>query len=115
MTLNTLADEIYMNAVTHGFWDNNQTPEERAKLIPEKVALMHSELSEVLEEYRNGHSPTETYHKDGKPEGIPTEIADVIIRALDFSAGYGIDIDAIVRRKMLYNASRPFKHGGKLI
>lgn len=67
------------------------------------MALIHSELSEALEEYRNGREPTEIYYTDsvctengrlcvpdaedecgayrrGKPEGIPIELADVIIR-----------------------------------
>jgi NTP pyrophosphatase (non-canonical NTP hydrolase) len=113
MELNQLAKEIYNNALSKGWWQ--ECGDARNKLIPEKIALMHSELSEALEEYRNKHAPTEIYFKDGKPEGIPVEIADVIIRALDFCAGYGIDIEEVINAKMKYNASRPFMHGGKLI
>lgn len=115
--LNILASSIYENAASKGWWNEN-TPEERAAKIPEKIALMHSELSEALEEYRDGHPPTAIYYKESnpqKPEGIPMEIADVVIRALDFCAGYGIDIDEALRIKMKYNATRPFKHGGKVI
>jgi len=111
MELNRLAQDIYQNAKNKGFWDGP----DRNRLIPEKIALMHSELSEALEEYRNKHAPDEIYFKDGKPEGIPVEIADLIIRALDFCAGYGINIDEVMEAKMKYNASRPFMHGGKLI
>jgi NTP pyrophosphatase (non-canonical NTP hydrolase) len=40
-------------------------------------------------------------------------LADVIIRILHFSGKHGIDIEQAVREKMLYNESRPMKHGGK--
>ena len=41
---------------------------------------------------------------------VEEEIADVIIRILDLAGHYNIDLDSIVRLKMDYNASRPYKH-----
>lgn len=82
----------------------------------ELIALCHEELSEALREYRNGHQPNETYHgEDGKPEGIPTELADVILRVLDMCGHYGIDIGSMLAEKNEYNKARSFKHGGKVI
>lgn len=48
-----------------------------------------------------------------KPEGIPTELADVIIRVLDYCAYAGIDIENVLEVKHEYNKSRPYRHGGK--
>jgi NTP pyrophosphatase (non-canonical NTP hydrolase) len=77
---------------------------------------MHSELSEMLEEHRDGHQPTETYYTEkGKPEGIPSELADLIIRALHFAGIFGIDVAASVAEKHEYNLTRPHRHGGKVV
>ena len=105
--INEVAKEIHENAVKHGWWEDERS-------FPEIIALIHSEVSEALEEYRNGHSATEVYYGyDEKPEGIPIELADVIIRILDYCAYAGIDIDAAISEKHRYNKSRPYRHGGK--
>lgn len=80
-TINEFATEVHRNAVDHGWW------KEEIKL-PEIISLIHSEISEVLEEYRKGRQATEVYPgNNGKPEGIPIELADAIIRILDY-CGY---------------------------
>lgn len=109
MEINEFADEVHKNAVEHGWW-------EQERGFGELIALCHSELSEALEEYRAGHKPDETYRRsDGKPEGIPSELADVIIRILDMCSFYKIDIGSMLDEKHNYNKSRPYKHGGKVI
>ena len=105
--INEVAKEIHENAVAHGWWD-----EERG--FPEVLALIHSEVSEALEEHRNGHGATEIYFGAlCKPEGIPMELADVIIHVLDYCAYAGIDIENALEVKHEYNKSRPYRHGGK--
>ena len=107
--LNKLRDEALRIAAEHGFKDAS---------VPEDIALMHSELSEALEDYRAGKLPHEMYYIPNvpmKPCGIPSEMADVVIRVLHFCGKHGIDIEKAVTEKMAYNESRPFKHGGKKI
>ena len=87
--INEIAKEIHKNAVAHGWWEETRT-------FPEIVALIHSELSEALEEYRSNHGVTEVYQEAGKPEGVPIELADAIIRILDYCGYARIDIDAAV-------------------
>jgi len=50
-----------------------------------------------------------------KPEGVPSELADTIIRIFDDARSWGIDIAAAMKRKMLFNATRPLRHGGKSV
>ena len=100
-----LAEEIHANAVAHGWWD-----EERNLL--EIVALCHSELSEAVEEYRAGRGMIYPC-VGGKPEGIAVEMADCLIRILDWFGHEGLDVDEIMRQKMAYNRGRPYKHGKK--
>ena len=102
-TLNELIKEIHDNAASHGWWDEPRN-------LLEIAALCHSELSEAVEEYRAGR-PMVWANEDGKPEGIATEMADCLIRILDWFGHEGLDADEIVRQKMAYNRGRPYKHG----
>jgi len=46
-------------------------------------------------------------------DSFEDEIADAVIRLLDMCGGLRIDIDFHVTSKLMYNASRPYKHGKK--
>lgn len=104
--------DAHENARDKGWWDNERS-------FGDQVALMHSELSEALEEFRNGHAMTEIYYKDTpqgqKTEGIAAELADVLIRIFDTCGYYGIPLEQALREKMAYNANRPHRHGGKVL
>jgi NTP pyrophosphatase (non-canonical NTP hydrolase) len=111
--INDLIKESYQIEISKGW----QAPGE-TRPIPELIALIHSELSEALEEYRNGHNPREIYYdpsKPDKPEGVPIEIADVMIRVFGLCGQYGIDLEEAIEIKTNYNKTRPVRHGGKLI
>lgn len=48
-----------------------------------------------------------------KPEGVAVELADCVIRILDYCGHAGIDIEEAIRIKHEYNKTRPYRHGGK--
>lgn len=111
MDIKWLMEESFRIATEKGWNEGEPRP------IPELIALIHSEVSEALEEYRNGHAVTKVYYTgvDDKPEGFPIEIADVIIRIADLCGLYGIDLEDAIRIKTNYNKTRPYRHGGKKI
>jgi NTP pyrophosphatase (non-canonical NTP hydrolase) len=81
----------------------------------EVLALMHSELSEALEEYRNGRAMGDIYYRasDGKPEGIAVELADLFIRVADTCEREGVPLERALKEKLAFNKTRPFRHGNK--
>jgi hypothetical protein len=82
--------------------------------LPEQLALLHSEVSEVLEDFRAGREPDSIWIDDkNKPHGIPIELADVVIKACEIADRYGIPLAAAVVTKLDWNSTRPHRHGGK--
>lgn len=104
--INYVAKLIHENAVKHGWWESERE-------LPETIALCHSELSEALEAYRNNEPMV--WDNNGKPDGIAVEMADCVIRILDWFGAVGISPYEVILQKHKYNETRPYKHGGKRV
>lgn len=125
MRINEMVSTVHENAVNKGFWRAERS-------FGELIALCHSELSEALEDARNGNGQNEIWYEYedlettftsefnklgetlGKPCGIPSELADTVIRIMDMCGAYNIDLEAILLEKIAYNRTRGYKHGGKV-
>lgn len=137
---NAMASEIFTSNHKKGFYEDGESirsiiekhqpdllPAVDRLLFAQRIALLHSELSEALESDRknkvfdrkwrdldwnamddeNFKEAFELHIKDT----VEDEIADTQIRELDLAGNQDIDLDFHVKQKLRYNSLRPYKHG----
>lgn len=130
--LNDWRDRVHNLAIEKGWHQDRDI--NNPHVLGSMLALIHSEVSEALEEVRTG-TPGAVWFRDtfngellgprereeGQPEsrykpvGFPSELADIIIRTLDLCGALGIDIEQAVEAKHAYNCTRSHRHGGKAL
>jgi NTP pyrophosphatase (non-canonical NTP hydrolase) len=105
MSLDLMARRVHLIAKNKGFWEGEVTYDK----IGNKLALVHSEVTEVLEAIR----------KDQGGEKVVEEMADIIIRLVDLyqamiNTGQIKDsLDFVLEKKIMKNMERPALHGNK--
>lgn len=101
--VNDLCDIAHQISCDHGFYAGADFN------LGEKLALIHSEISEALEASRK--SEKEADHHIPQWLNFEVELADAVIRIMDLAAFMQIPLGEVIADKMLYNADRAYKHG----
>lgn len=111
LTIQELQRIAHIIAVYKGWWDEPRD-------LPTCLALIHSEISEALQAYRETTNDDEVRAVrvvDGKPVGVFVELADAVIRIADLFERYGVSLEDVLWAKMDYNRTRPRRHGRKRV
>jgi len=97
--LNDLAKSIHKN--NHRWW-HNKSGEKIDRNKGELLCLIHSEISEAMEGERKDLMDDKLPHR----KMAEVELADAVIRILDYAGAFGYDIGGAIREKLEYNSSR---------
>jgi NTP pyrophosphatase (non-canonical NTP hydrolase) len=112
-TIRDWQTEVHRLAREKGWHPPDTDPREPNRALA-LLMLVTTELAEAAEDIRRGKWDLQ-FGTDGKPEGVPSEVADAAIRILDACEAWGIDLQASIEEKHAYNLTRPHRHGGKLV
>jgi NTP pyrophosphatase (non-canonical NTP hydrolase) len=109
---NLMQDAVHTTATKSEFWHHgvgenaHYNPAEHNK--SEKIMLMVSELAEAQDGLRHGNPASD---KIPVYSNVEEELADCVIRIMDFAAAYDFDVAGAIIAKNEMNKSRPPKHG----
>lgn len=98
--LNELAQRVH--AANKKWWHDPATDEPIQRNKGEQMMLIVSEVAEAMEGARKDLQDDKLPHRSMEE----VEMADALIRLLDYCAGHGLDLEGAFEEKMAYNATR---------
>jgi NTP pyrophosphatase (non-canonical NTP hydrolase) len=106
-----LAAELYATGKASGFYD---TPADDRRFNHEqKLLLIVSEICEGVEGMRGAEWPGIKDDKIPTRPMIEVELADAVIRIMNYASHTGLDVAGAIIEKAAFNKTRGHRHGGK--
>ena len=126
MEINTVVKAVHDLAVEKGWYDSTRHPLEFHMLMVSEIAEASEEVRSAspaiyqnYDSYQQGiikvELNNEFWDERKKPEGEAIELADAVIRIMDYFAHRGWDLESAIRIKHNFNMTRPYRHGGKTV
>lgn len=103
MHIDELVDICHQDSIKSGWWSDPITNERYSQInVPEKLCLIHSEISEAMEADRKNLMDDKLKHRPG----IEVELADAVIRIADLCGFLELDLEGAIQEKLEYNRNR---------
>lgn len=98
--LNDYRDDAHEASCKGGWWD--EASRSNPMVVPAKLCLIHSEISEAMEGHRKGLNDDHLPHR----LMVEVELADTLLRIFDIAGFLGLDLEGAYQEKKAYNARR---------
>jgi len=96
--------DVYDLGTARGWWETRTG-------FPEAATRIHAEISAAFEQGERWGESNVGLGRFGEPEGLLFELADTVIRIMDYCEHTGLDLEAAIAKKYAHIKTSPYVYG----